>query len=776
VKELALPSRLFENPRFLGGAMAASQDRVRELVGKLGTWYEDGAQQERGRMTAKLHPYDALFSPLRVNKLTIKNRLVMAPMGNINMPEESGRPSAKMIEYFAARARGGCGLITSGLVAISQGIDPTVTEKGETSYLPRIDRTRTVFTGWRDIAERCHEHGARFFIQLTPGLGRVGSPECLLKKGKLPVSASWNPSFYIPALPCRPLTDQGLRRIIRKGGQAAADSKAMGIDGVYLHGHEGYLLEQLSNPAFNRRRLGAFADWMAFGLGLVREIRRRVGPDWPIMYRIDLSLALRETYGGRMDSVATLRKFRAERKVDETLAYMTRLVEEGVDLFDVDLGCYDNWWLPHPPGPMPPGCFLEVARIAKEHFAKEGTRSKAGLEVPIVAVGKLGFPDLAEAALRAGDCDMIMLGRPLLADPEWPNKAFAGRVDEIRPCIGDQEACLGEIVEGGHIKCTVNPRTGFEDILTGAELAPAPRRRRVAVVGAGPAGILTAVLAAERGHAVTLYEARGVVGGMLVPGSRPAIKFEVANYLDYLRAELERARRGHGLVLELGKSPTAAELAAAGFDAIVTCTGSRQARPPVPGIDGPRVVHAIDLLREPSLALEARDIVVVGGGVVGCETAYWLAHEEKKRVSLVEQLPVFMKGVCTANRGFLLHHLEERAVTLLNCASLAEVRSGEVLLRRNLSPTVPDPLVTWTPLLPENIANPFAPRLKTKPGELVLAADLVVLAAGARPEDGLWRELVAAHAAPEIRNIGDSFAVGRVFEATRAAYATAAAL
>jgi NADH:flavin oxidoreductases, Old Yellow Enzyme family len=756
--------------------VSENQEKVAALVGRFGTWYEESAALARGRMTKELWPYERLFSPVKVNKLTIKNRIVMAPMGNISMAEETGRPAAKMVQYFEARARGGCGLITSGLVPISHGIDPTVTELGDLSYFPRIDRSRTVFAGWRDIAERCHAHGARFFVQLTAGLGRVGSPECLINKKKLPVSASWNPNFYMPVLPCRPLTDAQAKRIIKNAGQAAADAKAATIDGVYLHGHEGYLLEQMTNPAFNRRKLGAFADWRQFGLRMVREIRDRVGPDYPIMYRIDLSLVLKETYGERISSVKQLRKYKGERSVDETLGYMADLVAEGVDLFDVDLGCYDNWWLPHPPSSMAPGCFLEVARIAKEYFAAKGVKSNAGLEVPIVAVGKLGYPDLAESALRAGDCDMIMLGRPLLADPDWPKKAFAGQVERIRPCIGDQEGCINEFVEGGHPQCTVNPRTGFEDILDGSEMRPAAKARRVAVVGAGPAGLMTAVVAARRGHEVTLFEARSEIGGMLVPGSKPAIKYEVANYLDYLKVELESARKDCGLDLRLSVSPNATELKALGFDAIVAATGSRQARPPVPGIDQGQVVYGVDLLRDPGIAAAAKRVAIVGGGVVGCETAYYLAHELGKEVTLVEMLPQFMKGVCTANRGWLIHYLEERGVRMLNCCRLAEVRQGEISVSRNVSKSVPDPLVTWTPLLPENIENPFAPKIKLEERTETLAADLVVIAAGARPEDSLYRSLVDSRAAPEIRNVGDSFSVGRIFEATKGAYAVATAL
>ncbi|HVO39157.1 MAG TPA: FAD-dependent oxidoreductase, partial [Spirochaetia bacterium] len=271
-------------------------------------------------------------------------------------------------------------------------------------------------------------------------------------------------------------------------------------------------------------------------------------------------------------------------------------------------------------------------------------------------------------------------------------------------------------------------------------------------------------------------EARSELGGMLVPGSRPAIKKDVANYLDYLRTEVAKAMAEHGLKVELNTAPTPAHLRAAGYDGIVTATGSKQARPPVPGIDSRNVVTAVDLLRNPEIANGAKSLVIVGGGVVGCETAYFLSHELEKRVAIIEMLPVIMKGVCTANRGWLIHYLEERGVPLYNCTRLASVGDGEVTVMRNMSRTVPDPMITWSPLLPENVKNPFAPKLRFEEKEERLPADLVVLAAGARPDDSVHQALVEGHAAPEIRNIGDSFAVGRVLEATKAAYATATAL
>jgi 2-enoate reductase len=588
----------------------------------------------------------------------------------------------------------------------------------------------------------------------------------LLTKGRLPVSASWNPNFYLPQIPCRPLTGFELRRIIKAAGQAAADAKALTIDGVYLHGHEGYLLEQMTNTAFNRRKIGRYADWQRFGLELIREIRNRVGPKYPIMYRIDLSLALNATYGEQMDRVRSLKKFRNERQVEETLDYMANLVIAGVDLFDVDLGCYDNWWLPHPPNSMPSGCYLPVAKLVKEFFESKKIQTNAGLPVPVVAVGKLGYPDLAEKALREGQCDMIMLARPLLADPYWPNKAYAGQVRAITPCIGDQEGCLNEFIEGGQPQCAVNPRTGFEDIRR--EIQPAPVPLKVAVVGAGPAGVTCALTAARRGHTVSLFESQPQIGGMLIPGSQPRIKYEVANYLDNLRWQVDQARKEHNLEVHLSTRAAADPLKNQGFDVIILATGGRPIQPNLPGVDLPHVIQAVDLFCRPEKAANKDHIVVVGGGAVGCECAQFLAAEHRHRVTLIEMMPQLMKGLCTANRGHLIRELQRLNIPLMNMTRLMKIEPEVVTVSQNTDPSVPDPGITWRPLLPENVDIPFEKKIKENWIEKQLNADLVVLAMGLRPDLALYETCVSAQAAPRIYNIGDSFQIGRVFEAVKA--------
>lgn len=741
---------------------------IQKLTEDFGDWFNKG--YEIPEMTNKLYPYKNLFSPITINNVTIKNRLVMGPMGNINMCEETGRPNAKMLAYFEARARGGVGLITTGLVPTTYGIDSSIIEVGKLSYFPRIDRSRTVFSGWRDLSANVHAHGATIFIQLTAGLGRVGNPQCLVTQLKLPVSASWNPNYYIPQIPCRKLTDGEIKKIIKKTGQASADAKAANIDGVYLHGHEGYLIEQLTNPAFNRRILGRYADYEAFGIDMVKEIRQRCGDCYPIMYRIDLSLALNETYGEDMKNIGSLKKFTKGRTIAETLAYMENLVKAGVDMFDVDLGCYDNWWLPHPPSSMPSGCFLSISEIVKKHFKDKGVKSNRGQEVPVVAVGKLGYPDIAEKALRDGKADMIMLARPLLSDPEWPNKAYAGNVADITPCIGCQESCINEFVEGGHPQCAVCPTTGFEEEFD-LDIRQAETLKKIAIIGGGPAGVTAAETLLRRGHNVEMFESQDSVGGILNHASKIKIKYEIANYLNYLKHKTEQMKKNENFKLNLKTTVNAKELKGK-YDTIIVATGSRQMRPKISGIENKNVYDVVEFLKNPKLAEKANNIMIVGGGDSGCEVAYYLRYELGKNVDIVEMKPQLMNHTCTANRGHIIYYLKKGGVRVHNCSTVESFLPNKVIISKNTDKTVPNPFNTWQPILPENIKNPFAKKIKDKPKRMELDADIVILAMGTTSENSLYNECYAGNYAKEVLCIGDAFKCGKISNAVKAGYRT----
>ena len=744
------------------------EKEINNLLASYDSWWDKGF--ETPKMSNKLYPYTSIFTPLKINNCVVKNRIVMAPMGNIDMAEETGRPNQMMLKYFEARARGGVGLITTGLVPVSYGIDKSLIELGDLTYFPRIDRSRTVYPGWRDLAMLCHAHDSKIFVQLTPGLGRVGNPQCLITQHSFPRSASFNPNWYMSAVPCLRLSDRSLKKIIKKIGQASADAKACNLDGVYLHGHEGYLLEQVSNSAFNHRKLGRYANKENFACDMVKEIRKRVGPDYPIMYRIDLTLALNATYKDKMRNVKPLKRFRKERMVHETLRFMEHLVQAGVDIFDVDMGCYDNWFLPHPPSSMPSGCFLKLSELVKAYFKSKGIKSNKGQDVPIVAVGKLGYPDLAEEALRENKCDMVMLGRPLLADPDWVNKAFTGNVMSIRPCIGCQEGCLNEFVEGGHPQCAVNPLTAFEFEFPN-EVTEAEKKKNCLVIGGGPSGIMMAKTLLRRGHTVTLAEKENYIGGQVNEASIAKIKYEMKNYLLYMAHEVAEMNKNPNFKLLIGTTIKAEDVVNK-YDVIVTATGAKEFKPNIPGIDKANVFLADEIFNNPAKLNHFNNIVVAGGGMVGCEMAYYLRYEHNKNVTVIEMDKHFMNHMCTANRSHIIHYLDEGKVKLLNMTKLLEIKDGSIKVSVNTSKNKPNPYVAWAPILPENIENPID---KLKPikdtwKEKEIKTDAVVIALGSKSESSLYDELVKLNAAKEIYKVGDAIKPARVWEATRSAF------
>lgn len=713
--------------------------------------------------------YKKLFEPEYIGRCKVKNRIIMAPMGNINMADPIGRPLPKMIDYFAERAKGGTGLLITGLIPVSQGIDPTVIEDNDTTYFPRIDgSSRTRLAGWRDLASTVHSYDSKIFIQLTAGLGRVGSPEPALK-GKILKSASINKNFYVPQLPHFPFTDRAIRKIVKSFGQSAINAKVSGLDGVQLHGHEGYLMDQLTSSPWNRRKFGRYRNKFQFAIDVVEEIKKRCGDDFPIIYRVDLTQALRESYGDEVFN----KKFKGmERTIEEGLEFCKALAEAGVDAFDVDKGCYDNWFYPHPPAYFNDIPYVEeIAGRLKKYFEKENISAK------VIAVGKMGDPNKAVEVLDNNWADFIMLGRPLLADPYWPQKVKEGRIKEINHCIGDQEGCIQSFILGGHPCCTVNPYTGFEDT---KKLEIATKVKNIAIIGGGPGGCEAAKTLFKRGHNVTLFEKKDKLGGQLYLGGKPKIKHDVAKYINNLQYQMGLLEK-EGLKIVYNKEVKVEDLKDK-YDVIICSNGLK---PFVPNIEGMKDIRYIEsrefLEKDMALPEDVKKVTIIGGGVVGCEIGYTLAYEKEIDVTIVEMLPNLMTGVVHANRAMMLWMMMgkgspsgkkedaiKKPITVYTASKAVKFEKGKVYIKANKKRE--DPYQPWKTLVPENIHNPFDKKLDPEDVEdIIIDTDYVIFATGGKADDSLYYSLLKENAAKEIYCIGDAREPGKAWEAINSA-------
>lgn len=709
--------------------------------------------------------YNKLFEQGNIGKCGLKNRIIMAPMGNINMADPIGRPLQKMVDYFVERAKGGTGLLITGLIPVSYGIDPTVSEDNDTTYFPRIDgSSRTRLAGWRDLTAGVHSYDSKIFIQLTAGLGRVGSPEPALK-GKVLKSASWNSNFYVPQLPHIPFTDRAIKKIVKSFGQSAVNAKVSGFDGVQLHGHEGYLMDQLTSAPWNRRKLGRYSNKFQFAIDVVKEIKKRCGKNFPIIYRVDLTQALRESYG---DEIFKKRFRGIERAIEEGLELCKALAEAGVDAFDVDKGCYDNWFFPHPPAYFNDMPYVEeIAGRLKSFFNKNSITAK------VIAIGKLGKPEIAEEVLNRGLADYVMLGRPLLADPYWPTKVRQGRIREINHCMGDQEGCIQSFILGGHPCCAINPYTGFEDC---KKLTKADEVKRVAVIGGGPGGCEAAKTAHARGHKVTLFERSDKLGGQLVTGSLMKIKHDLKRYVENLQYQMSLLEK-EGLEIVYNTSVRAEDLSGK-YDVIICANGLKPVVPKIEGMEKIKHIEAREFLNNGmKLPDDVKKVTVIGGGVVGCELAYSLAYERNIAVTVIEMLPELMNGVVHANRSMLLWMMMgnggpsgkrddaiKTPIDVYTSSRIIKLDENKAYISANKKRK--NPYTPWSTLVPENIHNPFNKALNPEDvEEIEVNTDYVIFSTGGRADNSLYYELLKQKAAPEIYCIGDARQPGRAWEA-----------
>lgn len=395
-----------------------------------------------------------------------------------------------------------------------------------------------------------------------------------------------------------------------------------------------------------------------------------------------------------------------------------RFEAAGVDALEVDAGCYDTWYWPHPPDTQPPGCMADMAEKAKQV-----------VDIPVIAVGKLGYPDLAESILQKRDADFISLGRALLADPEWPIKVREGRREEIRPCIGDHTGCHGRIFKGKALSCTVNPAAGNEKAF---RIHRTETPRSVLVVGGGPGGMQAAITSAQKGHKVELWEKGDELGGNLIPGSVPDFKRDIRAYVDYLSNEVAR----QGVNIQLGREATADQVTAAGADVNVIATGAVSVVPDIPGAGTNRVFTALDLFWGKQSAGD--EVLVIGGGSVGCETALYLV-QQGKRVTIVELLAGLCRDENHANRDHMTKLLTDADV--------------KIYTKTKVNSLTPEGGVVDSPQ-----------------GQDIIKADTVIIAVGMRPDSALYGELKGM---TNVVAVGDCVKPRRVLDAVWEGHRTA---
>ena len=596
--------------------------------------------------------YQTLFTPIQIGKITLKNRFAMAPMGPLGLGDSEGGWNQRGIDYYTRRAQGGTGLIITGVTFSDCEVETQSMPNAPNSTYNPVHFVRTS----REMTERVHAYGAKIFLQMSGGFGRVTIPTNL---GEFPpVAPSPIPHRWLDKT-CRELTRDEIHKIIESFGKGAFNAKRAGFDGVEIHAvHEGYLIDQFAIAFFNHRTDeygGSLENRLRFAKEIREEIAKTCGWDFPVAVRFSPKSMLKDWRKGALPNEEFEEK---GRDLEEGLQTAKLLEAYGYDALDVDVGCYDAWWWNHPPMYMEKGPYRKYAKLVKEI-----------VKVPVFMAGRMDTPEMAESCVKDGTCDVISLGRPLLADPDYVKKLRTNHVCEIRPCISCQEGCMGRIQTYSMINCAVNPQAARERVTA---YEPVARKKRVLIAGGGVAGCEAARVLAERGHEPVLYEASERLGGNLLPGGAPAFKEDDLQLVKWYENELERLR----VPVYLNTRVTKEMVLESDCDAVIVATGSR---PKMFSLGDDEKVYCAE-----QVLMNQKDpgdrVVVVGGGLVGCEMALDLAQKGKK-VTILEALPKIMAvngPICSANKEMLEELLPFHGVNIICNAKVTGFKDGAV--------------------------------------------------------------------------------------------------
>lgn len=646
--------------------------------------------------------YSKLFEPITIGNLTIKNRTSMAPMGLVCYADDNGGFNEEAQDYYIERAKGGVGLIITGICPVNYNEVPNNAAPCPTVNPLMFNKSTA------PMIEKVHAYDSKIFLQLTGGLGRSAMPN-FIKKAYAPSEIS---NRFDPRITHAEMTIEEIQGLIADFIKSAAIAKKCGFDGVEIHAvHEGYLLDQFAIALFNKRTDefgGDLRGRLKIATDIVKGVKSVCGADFPVSIRYSVKSFMKGLREGALPG----EEFNEVGKdYEEGIEAAKILVEAGYDMLNVDAGTYDSWYWNHPPMYFEKGMYRKFGRMVKE-----------ALDVPVILSGRLDDPDIALDALN-GCCDIVSYGRPLLADPFLVEKIQTNHLEDIRPCLSCHDGCMDRIGHGLPLSCAVNPACGRE---TKYGLSPAINKKKVLVVGGGVAGLESARVCAIRGHEVTLIEAYNKLGGNIIPGSVPNFKEDDRNLIRWYEVQLEKL----GVTVRLNTKANREFIENFGADAVIAATGSN---PIIPNFGRENhIVTATDVLNGKESV--NGEIVVIGGGLVGCETALWLA-EQGKKVSVVEMLPDILggpHGMPFMNYDMLKDLLVYNKVDVMRGTKVSSVNSNSVTI-------------------------------ENKDGVKEIKADTVIVSVGFSSEKSLQNELQCLSI--PVYNVGDSRKVKNIMHA-----------
>ncbi|MEA4966415.1 MAG: NAD(P)/FAD-dependent oxidoreductase [Oscillospiraceae bacterium] len=590
--------------------------------------------------------YKNLCKPIKIGNITFRNRMFSAPMSGADITPDCNI-GYRSTYFYEMRAKGGAAAVTVSELVVHPETDA--------SFMYHLNRQNPgSIPSFTYTADAINRHGSIASVEFSHAGQYAGT--YLLDQNKKSEMVQYGPSDgqRPDGIPVRALTEAQMADIVAAYRETATLAKLCGFRMIMVHAGHGWLLNQFLSPYFNHRQDeygGSLENRVRFVREILQAVREGVGPGFPIELRMSGS----ELFDGGYD-------------IDEGCR-IAQALEDLCDMIHVSAGSYKyGFSVTHPSMFREHGCNVYLAKEIKKHVS-----------VPVATIGGLGDPAMMDALIGSGTVDVVYMGRALLADPELPNKVAENRQDEIVRCLRCF-VCMAERGVTSTRRCSVNPRIGREQ--EGMEILPARKKKKVLVVGGGVAGLEAAVTAAQRGHQVTLCEKSGQVGGIL--NCEQAIDFKYEMYL--LGKTLAHQAELEGVEIRLGVEVTAEYAAREACDAAIVAIGSVPIVPPIPGMDGGNVVVVNNYYLEKD-RVSADEIVVLGGGLAGCESAVHLAREGK-RVHLVEMLDTLCRDANIRHRPILLAELERLGVTLHTGHRAVEIRQDGVVCQTAAGETV----------------------------------------------------------------------------------------